>query len=124
MWSAQRLRNSANNRPPPRSAMFMCTQPTLSGTGTSRQVAPWSSEISTELVSASPAQRSPGTVTQRKMPSSQRPESVTTIGWRTKTPLRSSAGNSVCAGPQVRPESAETRRRTSAVSWLPARCAV
>ena len=34
--------------------MFMWTQPVLSGTATSRQLPPWSSESITELVSWSP----------------------------------------------------------------------
>ena len=61
MRSAQRLRNSACRRPSPRSTTFMCTQPVLPGTATSRQVAPSSVEIITELVSWSPDQACPGT---------------------------------------------------------------
>ena len=104
--------------------MFMWTQPVLSGTGTCRQLPPWSSEIITALVSWSPDHLWPGTRTQLKIGSSHRPEAVTTTGCRTNTPPRSLAGNSVSVGPQLCPSSVEIRRRTSAVSWLPASCAV
>src|SRR3712207_9423823 len=85
----------------------MCTHPVESGTGTSRQVAPASSLSITALVSTSPTHFCPGTVTQWKTGSSQRPEGSTTTGWRTKTPPEDVAGNSVRASPQVAPESSE-----------------
>jgi hypothetical protein len=102
----------------------MCTHPVLPGTGRSRHVAPPSSEIITELVSRSPTHARPGVATQWNTGSSQRPDGSVTGGWRTKTPPLPVAGNRVRGADQLTPLSPDTRRRTSAVSWWPARCAV
>ena len=102
----------------------MCTHPVLPGSSTWRQVAPSSSESITALSSWLPTHFSPGVDRQRKIGMSHRPVESTTGGWRTKTPPASLGGNRVSTGPQVSPLSVEIRRRTSAVSWLPACWAV
>ncbi len=98
----------------------MCTQPVLPGTACSRHVRPRSLEIITALWSLSPDQRTPGTVRQWKIGSSQSLP-CTTTGWRTKTPAPSNSGSGAL---HVLPWSMDRRQRTIAVSWLPDRCAV
>ena len=87
--------------------MFMWTAPTLLGTGTSRQVEPWSSDTMTALVSASPDHVSSPSRMQQTVPMSQRPKTEGHDRLPDEDTARSSAANRVSGWPQLRPPSSD-----------------
>jgi hypothetical protein len=72
-------------------------------------------------VSLLPVQFSPASFRHWKTGNSISPEASVTIRWRMKVPGTSI---SVCGAPKVLPPSAEMRRLTTEVSWLPEICEV